>query len=452
MKRNMNIYLLAGVIVTMSGFAPLSFAQHGESNYKRPEGLIHGGAFKDLIEPMLLHDGLDSNVWGGDNVKPREAQNGIEDAEWSYWGGNVVTGSDGKEHLFVCRWREDGPRGHCEWQRNSKTVHAVSDKPTGPFTVIDKIGPGYNTEIYRAKDGNYVVYTFGPERGLFISKSLDGPWERRANPLGVNTTFTEREDGSVLAVTHAGLVLLSENGYPPFTTLVRHGIYPKVEGARFEDPVIWRDEVQYHLIVNDWFGRTAYYMRSKDGLHWKWAPGKAYDTKVVRQPSGRVEGWYKLERPKVRRDKYGRATHIYFAVIDCPKAEDKTSDMHSSKNTVLPLVVGRRLAILNKEAITSETREILLKIKSEDGFNPHTDIDIPTLAFGAPEVVDFGKGCKPLKTQPSGKDLIVVFSGKGNGITDDNFTGKLMGKTSKGELLYGYARLHQHPASTPSSR
>ena len=44
-------------------------------------------------------------------------------------------------------------------------------------------------------------------------------------------------------------------------------VYPDVEG-RFEDPVVWRDELQYHLIVNDWLGRIAFYQRSKDGVHW----------------------------------------------------------------------------------------------------------------------------------------------------------------------------------------
>ena len=27
--------------------------------------------------------------------------------------------------------------------------------------------------------------------------------------------------------------------------------------ARFEGPVVWKDDVQYNLIVNDWFGRAA---------------------------------------------------------------------------------------------------------------------------------------------------------------------------------------------------
>ena len=45
------------------------------------------------------------------------------------------------------------------------------------------------------------------------------------------------------------------------------------------------------------------------------------------------------------------------------------------------------------------------------------------------------------RTEQDGKDLIAVFSGKGNGFADHNFAGKLLGRTSDGKLLFGYCRL-----------
>ena len=146
-----------------------SQANHVESVYQVPEGLIKGGAFIDLHLPMPIHEGLESEVWGGANVIPRDADNGIEDQTWSYWGGNVWRGEGGKEHLFVCRWLES--KSHYEWPR-SIVVHAVADKPTGPFKVIDEIGMGHNPEIYQAKDGTYIVYVIG---ACYRSKSLSGP-------------------------------------------------------------------------------------------------------------------------------------------------------------------------------------------------------------------------------------------------------------------------------------
>ena len=40
-----------------------------------------------------------------------------------------------------------------------------------------------------------------------------------------------------------------------------------------------------------------------------------------------------------------------------------------------------------------------------------------------------------------GRDLIITFSGKGSGITADEWAPKLIGKDAKGEMVFGYARL-----------
>jgi len=109
------------------------------------------------------------------------------------------------------------------------------------------------------------------------------------------------------------------------------------------------------MVVNDWKGRTAYHMRSKDGVTWKEDPGEAYAIDIDRYEDGTKVGWYKYERMKVLQDEYGRPTHMYLAVIDVPKKEDLGKDKHSSKNIALPLVVERRLRILNKDKISAET-------------------------------------------------------------------------------------------------
>ena len=205
--------------------------------------------------------------------------------------------------------------------------------------------------------------------------------------------------------------------------------------------MVWRTEVQYHTIVNDWYGRTAYHLRSKDGVHWKEDPGEAYTIDFDGYEDGTKVRWYKYERPKILQDQYGRATHLYLAVIDVPKKEDLSKDNHSSKNIVLPLVVGRRLKILNTDKITADTKTIRLQILAEEGFDPHADVDVDSLRFGAPEEVDFGRGCKPIGSEKAGKNLVVTFDAAGHGITDDNFAAKLIGKTTEGKLLFGYSRL-----------
>ncbi len=435
--------LIATLIVLQMLYAASGVnAQHGDK--PRPEAwnaLVPGGRFMDRILPAPIHDGLENDTWGADAVRPRDIHNGIEDPAWSYWGGRPVVGPDGKYHLFVCRWREDHPRGHAAWP-TSVIVHAVSDRPTGPFVAKKEIGPGHFPEITRLKDGQYAVFHFN---GYYLANSLEGPWTSVKEKSGFHgkTTFGSlavREDGSLLMLDRIMRVWIKENGSDDFRMVSGQSIRPKIPG-RYEDPMVWRTEVQYHLIVNDWYGRTAYHMRSKDGVHWKEDPGEAYTIDFDGYEDGTKVRWYKYERPKVLQDQYGRATHLYLAVIDVPKREDKGKDNHSSKNIALPLVVGRRLKILNSDKITADTKTIRLQICAEEGFNPHTDVDVAALRFGAPEKVDFGGGCKGTRSEESGKDLVVTFDAAGSGITDDDFAAKLIGKSTRGKLLFGYSRL-----------
>lgn len=442
-KINVLIYCFS--LLMLYGF--LSNAQVTER--ERPEewdNLILGGCFMDRFLPMSAQGELTSATWGAANVVPRYIDNGLENSEFSYWGGNAKLGEDGKFHLFVCGWREDSSKGHMQWPR-SNVYHAIADNSFGPYRVKDTVGFGHNPEIFRLKDGRWVVYVIN---GYFISDDLNGPWksgefkfdkrDRKIIEGLSNLTFAQREDGTYLMVCRGGGVWFSQTGIGPYNQVSEERVYPPVEG-RCEDPVIWKTNVQYHLIVNDWLGRIAWYLRSKDGINWKTDPGEAYLPGVAKYKDGTVVDWFKYERIKVFQDKYGRATQAHFAVIDTLKREDKASDNHSSKHICIPLTVGRLLTILNSEKIDSKTEIILVKIEAEKGFNPHSDMDLNSLRFGASEHVNFGRGSKVVKTEKLGDDLIISFDGKGNGITDENFVAKLLGKTKKGKLLFAYARL-----------
>ncbi len=400
----------------------------------------------DRFLPMPDLGGMTKDTWGADAVVPRDINNGIEEAEWSYWGGNIRLMDDGKYHLFVCRWAEDSPKGHMEWP-NSEVVHAVSDNPSGPYNVIQEVGKGHNPEWYITKNGKYVIYVID---GYYVSDNINGPWkyshfdfDNRDRDIieGLsNLSFARREDGSFIMICRGGGVWISRDGLSTWNQVSNSRVYPPVDG-RFEDPVIWKTEVQYHLIVNDWYGRIAWYLRSKDGINWKVDSGEAYMPGVAKYEDGTKEDWFKYERIKVLQDEFGRATQASFAVIDTLKGEDKPNDNHSSKLITIPLTVGKRISITNKKPIDPRTKKISLLIKAEEGFDPHTDIDLESLRFGAPEEVDFGQGCKAEKIEKVGKDAIITFSGKGNGISPDNFAAKLLGKDKQGKLLFGYSRL-----------
>lgn len=410
------------------------------------EDLAWGGRFLDRFLPIPVTGPLRSDTWGADNVVPRYVENGIEDMEWSYWGGNALKGSDGKYHLFVCRWREDSRKGHGEWPR-SIVVRAVAGNPLGPYKVQQTLGSGHNPEAFKLQDGRYVIYVIN---GYYISEELEGPWEYNKfefDPQGKpviegysNMSFARRPDGSFLMVCRGGGIWISETGISPYRQVSEGSVYPRVEG-RFEDPVLWRTDIQYHMVVNDWYGRIAYYLRSKNGIEWTIDPGEAYLPGIARYEDGTEEKWFKYERMKVLQDDLGRATQAHFAVIDVLKKEDEGGDNHSSKHICIPLTVGRRIEILNRERIDCRTDRIRVKIMAEEGFDPHTNLDIGSLRFGAPDEVNFGFGSKLIDVEESGENLVLVFEGKGNGLSDLNFTAKLLGRDSEGKLLFGYARL-----------
>lgn len=410
------------------------------------EQLVPGARFMDRFLPMP--DGVKgTHVWGTDSVQSRYVDNGIECSDMSFWGGNILQTSDGKYHLYVCGWPERSPKGHMFWS-NSMVFHTVSDHLSGPYRIQNSIGKGHNPEAFRLADGRVVVYVIG---GYYIAENENSPvWyyqqfsfdprDRKIIEGLSNLTFARRPDGSYLMVCRGGGVWISRDGLSPYRQLTDKRVYPAVEGE-FEDPVVWRDNLQYHLIVNDWLGRIAFYQRSKDGIHWVTEQGEAYVPGISFHRDGEVEHWFKYERPKVFQDSLGRAIQMNFAVIDTIKWNDLPGDRHSSKNICIPLNKGLLLSVLNAEPITPSTKRIEVRIKAEPGFNPQTDVDIKSLRFGSFTEVNFGRGCKALKTRNDGADLIVVFNGKGSGITADEFAPKLIGRSTKGELLYGYARL-----------
>lgn len=420
--------------------------------------LVEGARFMDRFLPM---EGslLRSDVWGADDVRPRLTDNGIEDAQWSYWGGNIVLGEDGLWHHFVAAWPEGAIKGHMEWG-NSWVIHAVGPTMHGPFQPRQVVGKGHNPEIYRTDDGTWVLYVID---GRYTARSLDGPWEfgkfdfdPQGKPIieGLsNLSFARRPEGGWLMVCRGGGIWVSDDGLSTWRQVSEGSVYPKVDG-RFEDPVLWRDSVQYNLIVNDWLGRIAYYLRSADGLHWQVDDGEAYMPGIARHKDGSQENWFKYERMRIVQDKYGRAVQANFAVIDTIKWDDKPLDRHSSKNICIPLDPGLLLSIMKNEKLKNgkwEGGKIEVRIRAEEGFRPQTDLDLSTLRFGSPREVDYGRGARPIATRSDGNDLILTFKTKDALFHDDDFAGKVLVRRTDGRTTFGFVRLSVSPSSTLTS-
>lgn len=439
-KRRILLTALSSMLFT------ISFSQITER--ERPaewKSLINGGKFMDRFEAMPQGK-LSADVWGYKDVVPRFVDNGIESPTISFWGGNIIKGDDGVFNLFVCGWPENSRKGHMFWS-NSTTFHATSKSLSGPYKIENSIGKGHNPEAYRLSDGRYLVYVID---GYYIANDPKGPWiygvfqfnkrGRRIIEGLSNLTFASRQDGSKLMVCRGGGIWISRDGVKEYNLLSDKSTYPPVDGE-FEDPIVWKDSIQYHMIVNDWLGRIAFYQRSKDGLHWITEPGEAYMPGITKHQDGTVEKWFKYERMKVFQDEQGRVIQANFAVIDTIKWEDLPGDKHSSKNVCIPMNKGMLLTVLNTKPVTEATKKIDVLIKGENDFNPAKDIDLKSLRFGSYKEVNYGRGFTVSSVKESGNDLIVSFKGKNSGIDSEEFAPKMIGRRKDGKMIFGYAAL-----------
>jgi hypothetical protein len=317
--------------------------------------------FIDYFLPTPIVGSLTTNVWGAPGVFPRDPQNGLEDQtmkQWCYWDGQIIKGPDGKFHLFASRW--DQAKGHNGWW-SSCAVHAVSDNVVGPY--VDKGlcwpdnqgGKGHNVTALVLPDGRYAVIISETRPGeVFVSQSLDGPWESLGKiqvatnefaKLGgmSNVSIMVRPDGGFEIVPRSGAILISTNGILGPYVVQGPSVYPKIAGLpqtdlrNFEDPVVWFSGGRYHIVVNNWSQRKAYHLTSADGINdWKFR-GLAYDprTDFVRYTDGTVNHWDKMERPGVLIEN-GHVTAFTLAVLDVPKDQEKGNDTHGSKVIVIP--------------------------------------------------------------------------------------------------------------------
>lgn len=446
------------------------------SLFSDAQTLAEGGNFKDRILPMrgsvtletLRQTDPNAKIWGAQDVQNRYIDNGCEIDGMNLWGGNVHKAGDGRYYQFLAGW--DGVKNAFNYWSRSHIYRVESATPYGPFTNPIDIGSGHNPEVYRTNDGTYVVYALINNSSCWrhVSKSINGPWTFEEMPYNLrdralltgstttysNWTFAKRQDGSMLCMCRGGGIWISRDGLQEYGQVKGVSCYPNGGGGTFEDPVVWKDEVQYHMIVNDWKARTAYYSRSADGFHWVAEDGIAYDINISVHPDGQQEKWYKYERARVFQDEYGRAIQLNMAVIDTIKAEDKANDNHSSKNIAMPLNPGMRMMVLNTEPISTSTDEIKVIIYMEEGFSPAGNLDIASLRFGTHSTVNKGGGAT-VTAQSTDNDgnLILTFAGKDTGIGADEFAPKMLGRYAEGYInpatptakaggmCYGYARL-----------
>lgn len=301
--------------------------------------------------PTPPHGALVREAWGAPNVLPRDPQNGLEDTtmkQYCYWDGQILKAPDGKYHLFASRWSES--RGHNGWF-GSVAVHAVSDSLTGPYVdkglcwPNDQGGKGHNVTALTLPDGRYaIVISETRPCEVYVSASLDGPWERlgtitvEGEPKwhASNVSIMARPDGNFEFVPRDGRIFFSDKGILGPYKPQGGSVFPKGI-PNLEDPCIWYSGGLYHIVVNSWSTRVAYHLTSRDGLRDWTNRGVAYDPReaIVRYPDGTVNHWNNAERPSVYLED-GHVAAMTLAVIDVEKEQDQGNDGHGSKVIVIP--------------------------------------------------------------------------------------------------------------------
>jgi hypothetical protein len=308
---------------------------------------------------MSNHGPLSTSAWGAATVGPRDPQNGLEDKtlkQWDYWDGQIIKGPEGKYHMFASRW--DQAVGHNGWF-NSKAIHAVSDRPEGPYVdqglcwPDNQSGKGHNVTALVMPDGGYAVIVSETRPGdVFVSKSLHGPWQQlgsiKVDPNGFNAndgrmsnvSMMVRQDGDYEIVARSGAIMISKDGILGPYKLQGPSIYEGIADLpknNLEDPVIWFSGGFYHIVVNCWSERKAYHLTSPDGITGWVNRGLAYDPTIdfIRYKDGTVNRWNKLERPSVFLEK-GHVAYFTFAVIDVAKEQEHGNDGHGSKVIIVP--------------------------------------------------------------------------------------------------------------------
>jgi alpha-L-fucosidase len=321
-----------------------------------------------------------------DRILPTEENFGFLQKDYWVWCGSPIKGDDGKYHLFASRWPKSIGFNH--WLTNSEIVHAISDKPEGPYTYSDVAlaprGAGdtywdgkmtHNPAIRKSGD-TYLLYYTGttykgdmPDKdhqindqsplkieahhneriGLATSKSLYGPWERRDKPildvvpnsweqyLVANPSPFVFDDGRVM-LYYKGVEQLKKHAISVAFANHWSGPYKRISdkpldvGVGAEDPTIWFENGMFHALMLDYerkySNKEIYYAKSKDGLKWEVEANPVAVTQNILLKNGITVKRGAAERPSVLVEN-GVATHAFFAT--------KNAENTHSWNMCVPL-------------------------------------------------------------------------------------------------------------------
>lgn len=287
----------------------------------------------------------------------------LEDADRYIWGCSAIEGPDGRVHIFFASWT-----GNFQNRLfNSEIIHAVAQKPEGPYEVVGTVLKGsqgthfdassvFNPTIHKVGEKYALLYTgsntagtdYGdPENhpastqriGLAIADSLDGPFLRVTdqpilemsyykddwdNCLVTNPALIQHPDGQFwLYYTACGKrdrdqrkigLAVADNIEGPYS---KHPDNPLVDfshlGKQIEDAYVYRSNGYFYMLLADNMGpvvkmQGGLLLKSRDGINFSGA-ALGYDTTDV-YFGGLVQ---QFERPQILM-RNGKPAYIFLAM------------------------------------------------------------------------------------------------------------------------------------------
>lgn len=307
------------------------------------------------------------------------------DPDWYTWCPSVHRDAEGRYHMFHTRWPMD--IGFYSWLTHSEIVHAVADRPEGPYAevavAIPAVGEGrgdwfnaHNSKIKKFGDNYYLYFIqtrgdsfaedgeakrvqmaktgYGhplwkqearPNQRTFVaaSRSLDGPWKISKKPiiepaktittLTVNPAVCQRPDGTCLMIIKGDkpggggarnqALATAPNPWGPWSIRDK----PVIDNLDTEDVSMWYDPARKRFYAVFHAHTFIGMMTSEDGINWGKAAHYKLKEKGIPFDDGTIWRPERMERPFVLTDQHGQPEMLFVA---CKKG-------NMSVNIALPL-------------------------------------------------------------------------------------------------------------------
>ncbi|MFG0251951.1 MAG: glycoside hydrolase family protein [Phycisphaerales bacterium JB038] len=309
--------------------------------------------------------------------------------DWFAWCPSVLRADDGSYHMFHARWPKS--IGFLSWLTHSEIVHAVADKPEGPYRFLEVAMPAtgedrgdwftaHNAKIKRFDDSYYLYFiqTRGdsfaedgegkriemaktgyrhplwqnearPNQRTFVatSDSLDGPWQVSPKPIiePAKTITTLTVNPAVCQGPDGTYFMIIKGDKPNVTGFVRNQALatapqpqgpwtiqdqPVIDDLDTEDASMWYDQKRERFYAVFHARGFIGMMTSTDGYRWERAGQYELTPKVIHFDDGTTWKPDRMERPFVLTDAAGQPQMLFLA---CKKG-------NMSVNLALPLAVG----------------------------------------------------------------------------------------------------------------